>query len=188
MFTYRLVIRGNRSIDGSGCWTDGSFINDNHPVEYRFMITCGDRRVETRQEARMSLKQEKRMWKRTKTWYMNKRGRRRFQDDDQTLPSAYGFWLFPIDAFGMIPEAHPDIRHEGALKRTDLAKPANVWTLTRLWDLSIQKPELCLQHLPSRPQPISMGGVSKRPSWRSCRSSVRNAAYDIISRAYSRFS
>uniref|UniRef100_A0A8H7NBU7 Uncharacterized protein n=1 Tax=Bionectria ochroleuca TaxID=29856 RepID=A0A8H7NBU7_BIOOC len=144
--------------------------NDERPVKYRFMITCGDKRVETREEARMSLRQEKRMWKRGKNFPTKAAREGAFQDDDRALPSAYGFWLFPIDAFGKIPEAHPDIRHKGILKKRDLRKPANVWRLKRLWDLSIQKPELCLQHLPSRPQPISTGRDSKRPSWRSYRS------------------
>jgi hypothetical protein len=139
--------------------------NDDRPVKYRFMITCDDRRVETRQEARMSLKCEKGRWERSKKNAKQARSKEKYHD--RALPSAYGFWLFPIDAFGMIPEAHPDIRHEGFLRSTDLAKPANVWTLKELWDLSIQKPELCLQHLPSRPQPNSLEEDLKRPSWRS---------------------
>ncbi|CAH0040502.1 unnamed protein product [Clonostachys solani] len=158
--------------------------SDSRPVKYRFMITCGDRRVETREEARMSLKEEKKLWKRTIRYY-TKWGRP-FRDDDRTLPSAYGFWLLPIDAFGMIPDAHPDIRHEGSLKRSDLEKPANVWIFNNkmFWDLSIQKPELCLQHLPSRPQPTSMDEDLKRPSWGSCRSMVFRTAYGHMIRKY----
>ncbi|VUC25217.1 unnamed protein product [Clonostachys rosea] len=163
-------------------------IDHERRVQYRFMITTDDRRVETREEARMSLQEENEIWQKCrklcKNWLKPGKRTKRYRED-RTLPSAYGFWLFPIDAFGMIPDAHPDIRHEGALTGSDLVKPANVWAVKKpLQDLSIQKPQLCLQHLPSIPQPNPGDESSERPSWPSFHSRPNSTGYGHVARFY----
>ena len=69
-------------------------------------------------------------------------------DDEQVLPSAFGFWLLPIDAFGPIPEANTQIRTVGISRRRDEPR---VWKLLKAWKLSGHPPELCLQCLPDAP-------------------------------------
>jgi hypothetical protein len=103
-----------------------------HTVEYRFMVattritSC----VSTREEALRRARNSERYWAKQ---------RRRCKEDDIALqdpqpvfPAAFGFWLFPITAFGSIPE--------GTVAPGD-------WRRYRILDLSGCKPELCLQSL-----------------------------------------
>lgn len=72
------------------------------------MIACDCTRVENRAEALLVLQEEKDDWT---AWQevCAEAGRPRC-GDVAALPSAYGFWLLPINAFGPIPSAHPQTR------------------------------------------------------------------------------
>lgn len=118
----------------------------DHTVDYRFMITVNDRRVENLGDAALSLQRREKEWARLRKSYVEDGGT--YQEADETLPAAYGFWLFPIDAFGAIPSASNQIRKIGRIQRRD--KP-RVWDLFKAHDLSEHEPELCLQCLPEVP-------------------------------------
>lgn len=155
-------------------------IEYNYSVEYRFMITLDSRRVENREEAHLALWEEEKDWQR----WRKKCGEEgtACEDDDQALPSAYGFWLFPIDAFGPIPSASQHIRKIGRARTRDWPR---VWDLFKAWDLSEHKPELCLQYLPEAQSSSEVavlpkgledeGPLLSRPKlpaekeWRACR-------------------
>lgn len=104
----------------------------NYSVEYRFMITFDSRRVKTREEAFLALREEEKDWI---AWQKAcaEEGTA-CEDDEQALPSAYGFWLFPIDAFGPIPSASQQIRKTG---RTRTRGWPRVWDLFKAWDLTL---------------------------------------------------
>jgi hypothetical protein len=120
----------------------------NHCVDYRYMIAVVDRRVGDREEALLALGQEKEKWKTCRETYVAK-GIPCEEDDDE-LASAYGFWLFSMDAFGPIPSASNQIRKIG---RTRLSDRPMVWDWWKAWDVSKHPPELCLQYLPEVPLP-----------------------------------
>lgn len=171
----------------------------NYSVEYRFMITLDSRRVENREEAYLALWEEEKYWQRWRKTCAEEGTA--CEDDDQALPSAYGFWLFPIDAFGPIPSASQHIRKTGRVRRRDWPR---VWDLFKAWDLSEHNPELCMQYL-SEAQSLSEVAVlptgledegpllsrpklpklPKRPAkkeWRACRLRMsRRGGYSIRS-------
>lgn len=112
-----------------------------HAVDYRFMITFKhrtDSRVGNRGEASILLQEEKEKWKMSQQLCF-KRGVP-YGDDGQPIPSAFGFWLFPIEAFGAIPSVASKEPENGAVIFDS--------DLEREWDLSRYKPKLCLQDLP----------------------------------------
>lgn len=149
----------------------------DYSVDYRFMITVDNRRVENREEAFLALRVEDKNWTAwRKAWAEEVTA---CEDDEQELPSAYGFWLFPIDAFGPIPSASKDIRKIGEVRIRDRPR---VWDLIKAWDLSKHKPELCLQYLPEDDGPLPSHSKRKRPAkkeweWRSHRPRISRLAY-----------
>ncbi|KAH7008246.1 hypothetical protein EDB80DRAFT_763584 [Ilyonectria destructans] len=142
-------------------------------------------RVENREEAFLALWEEEKDWKRWRKTCAEEGTA--CEDDDQALPSAYGFWLFPIDAFGPIPSASQQIRKTGRARIRDWPR---VWDLFKAWDLSEHKPELCLQYLPeaqsssevavlpkgledegpllSRPKRLKSSKRPAKKEWRAC--------------------
>ncbi|KAK1771826.1 hypothetical protein QBC33DRAFT_511317 [Phialemonium atrogriseum] len=118
----------------------------DYSVDYRFMITFNCRRVENREEAFLALRGEEEDWTAWRKACAEEGTA--CEDDEQALPSAYGFWLFPIDAFGPIPSASKQIRKTGRARTRDRSR---VWDHFKAWDLSEHKPELCLQYLPEAP-------------------------------------
>ena len=120
--------------------------HEDHAVDYHFMIAFDNREVDNRGEAFLSLQEEKRQWA---AWQRHCESKGvPCSDDEQVLPFAFGFWLFPIDAFGPIPEANTQIRTVGISRRRD---EPQVWKLLKAWKLSGHPPELCLQCLPDAP-------------------------------------
>ena len=120
---------------------------EDHLVDYRFMITSSKRRqVRNRREAFLSLQKEKKWWQR---WQQKcvERGVP-CGDDEQALPSAFGFWLVPIDAFGPLSERIPRVRHV----TIPYGGPPPAVNPCKAWDISGSNPELCLQYLPDTPE------------------------------------
>jgi hypothetical protein len=106
----------------------------HHTVDYRFLIaTCTfGCQVTTREGALQYAQQAD----------LDSRPRQPLEEDEATrndaepaFPEAFGFWLFPITAFGPIPEP----------KET---KAPFTWNVGKSLDLSGCIPELCLQILP----------------------------------------
>lgn len=107
-------------------------------VNYRFMITSRKGRVRNRREAFLSLQKEKTKWQR---WQQKcvERGVP-CGDDEQALPSAFGFWLVPIDAFGPLSELIPRVREV----TIPYGGPPSAVDPCKAWDISGSNPELCL--------------------------------------------
>lgn len=127
-------------------------IEYQHSVDYRFMITFRNgmgRRVNNRGEAYLSLQEEKEKWKVYQQLCV-KRGVP-CGDDQQALPSAFGFWLFPIDAFGPVPPTTEGESENGAVDVEPFTYREDR-CLDREWDLSESRPKRCLQHLPEAPR------------------------------------
>lgn len=120
--------------------------HSDHTVDYRFMITIDDRRVQTREDAVLSVRHGEKQWT---EWMRDcENDSIPCEDAEQALPTAYGFWLFPIAAFGPIPTASTQIRKT---VRRGVRVSHGVWDLFQTSNLSEHKPELCLQCLPETP-------------------------------------
>lgn len=136
------------------CWFDlleKWNIKYQHSVDYRFMITFTNkehRKVSNRDEAYLSLQEEEEKWKVCQRVCI-KRGVP-CGDDQQALPSAFGFWLFPIDAFGPVQSVVPQDIQDGTV--ANVHHDQNDDHLEREWNLSGCKHELCLQCLPNAPR------------------------------------
>lgn len=124
----------------------------HHTVDYRFLVTINDRRVSTKEDALRSVRRGEGRWEEWKKEC--EKNDVAVEDAGTALPTAYGFWLFPITAFGPIPEASNNIRHMGLSRLRDIQRFAPyVWNTQRAVDLSEFKPELCLQSLPEATTP-----------------------------------
>lgn len=127
-------------------------ITYQQPVDYRFMIafreTRGrwDRTASNRDEALHSLQEEEHEWE----LYQQACAKEGVpcENDEPALPSAFGFWLFPIDAFGTIPSPTEEESKDSTAFFKSLIQSEDRH-LDREWDLSERRPELCLQHLPA---------------------------------------
>lgn len=133
----------------------------NHRIDYRYMITVNNTRVTDREKALFALREEKEEWNRCREAYVADGVP--CEEDDYELASAYGFWLFPINAFGRIPKANDRIRHIGG---TRLNSRPRVWKFGKAWDVSKESPELCLQYLPEVPLSEPKNNRTSR-LWRS---------------------
>ncbi|TWU71889.1 hypothetical protein ED733_001035 [Metarhizium rileyi] len=128
----------------------------HYQVDYRYLVTANNRRVEDREEAFLFLETERKQWEACRKDY-EAQGADCEEDDCETA-SAYGFWLFPIDAFGPIPEADDKITKIG---RTFEFRGPRVWEFWKGWDVSKRPPELCLQYLPEVPLSEHKGQPTK---------------------------
>ncbi|KHN95110.1 uncharacterized protein MAM_06995 [Metarhizium album ARSEF 1941] len=110
----RLLSRLGRVIFGY----DGPLGRAVHPLEarearkrrwkpqlHRSMIAVNNTRVADRDEALFALGEEKEQWDACRGERISKGNP--CEEDDDELASAYGFWLFPIEAFGHIPNDAP---------------------------------------------------------------------------------
>ncbi|KAK9437307.1 hypothetical protein VB005_08293 [Metarhizium brunneum] len=139
----------------------------NHRVDYRYMVAVNNTRVTDRDEALFALREEKEEWNRCQEAYVANGVP--CEEDGDELASAYGFWLFPINAFGRIPKANNRIRHIG---RSYLESRPRVWKFGKAWDVSKESPELCLQYLPkvplSEPRDNRTTRLWMSPKYRPC--------------------
>jgi hypothetical protein len=124
-------------------------ITYEQPVDYRFMIAFMERgrgTTSNRVEALHSLQEEQCRWELYRQ-SCAKKGTP-CENDEHAPPSAFGFWLFPIDAFGTIPSPTEEESEDSpavfeSLMHSEDSHPDDEW------DLSERKPELCLQYLPA---------------------------------------
>ncbi|KAJ3521009.1 hypothetical protein NM208_g13481 [Fusarium decemcellulare] len=114
-------------------------------VEYRFMLTCGekpeDERILDRSSATRAVQQENGVWRRL--LQQIKDSGMSYQAIDETAEelkqaprTAVGFWLFPIESLGLFPTFAELTGHPYFPRRF------------RREDLSNYRPELCLFHVP----------------------------------------